>query len=122
MKEVVLSGIHRDQENPLTMMFMVREMKLHPKLMPWKIIFITDRTQLEEQLSETGQNIGFTIKTANFINPKPSPDGKSLKELLSNDNSDLVMAMIHKFQENDDLKGLEMFPELNTSSQVSSND
>ena len=102
----------------LTMMFMVREMKLHPKLMPWKIVFITDRTQLEEQLTETGQNIGFPIKTANFINPKPSPDGKSLKELLSNDNSDLVMAMIHKFQENDDLKGLDLFPELNASSQV----
>jgi type I restriction enzyme R subunit len=102
----------------LTMMFMVREMKLHPKLMPWKIIFVTDRTQLEEQLSETGQSIGFTIKEANFINPKPTPNGKSLKELLSNDNSDLVMAMIHKFQENGDLTGLEIFPELNKSSNV----
>jgi type I restriction enzyme R subunit len=73
---------------------------------------------LEEQLSETGQSIGFTIKEANFINPKPTPNGKSLKELLSNDNSDLVMAMIHKFQENGDLTGLEIFPELNKSSNV----
>ena len=102
----------------LTMMFMVREMKLHAQLMPWKIIFVTDRTQLEEQLSETGQSIGFTIKEANFINPKPTPNGQSLKELLSNDNSDLVMAMIHKFQENGDLTGLEIFPELNKSSNV----
>lgn len=102
----------------LTMMFMVREMKLRPELMPWKIIFVTDRTQLEEQLTETGQNIGFTIKTANFINPKPIPNGQSLKELLTNDNSDLVMAMIHKFQENGDLNGLEIFPELNKSVQI----
>lgn len=102
----------------LTMMFMVREMKLLPKLMPWKIIFVTDRTQLEEQLAETGQSVGFTIKTANFINPKPTPSGNSLKELLSNDNSDLVMAMIHKFQENGDLTGLELFPELNKSSNI----
>jgi type I restriction enzyme R subunit len=102
----------------LTMMFMVREMKLRPELMSWKIIFVTDRTQLEEQLSETGQSIGFTIKTANFINPKNPPNGKSLKELLSNDNSDLVMAMIHKFQENGDLTGLEIFPELNKSSNI----
>ena len=103
----------------LTMMFMVREMKLRPELLAWKIIFVTDRTQLEDQLSETGQSIGFTIKSADFINPsKPIPNGKSLKELLSNDNSDLVMAMIHKFQENGDLNGLEIFPELNKSSQI----
>ncbi len=102
----------------LTMMFMVREMKLRPELMSWKIIFVTDRTQLEEQLAETGQSIGFAIKTANFINPKNPANGQSLKELLSNDNSDLVMAMIHKFQENGDLTGLEIFPELNKSSNI----
>jgi type I restriction enzyme, R subunit len=102
----------------LTMMFMVREMKLRPELMSWKIIFVTDRTQLEEQLSETGQSIGFNIKSANFINPKNPPNGQSLKELLRNDNSDLVMAMIHKFQENGDLTGLEIFPELNTSHNI----
>ncbi len=102
----------------LTMMFMVREMKLRPELMSWKIIFVTDRTQLEEQLSDTGQSIGFAIKSANFINPKKPANGQSLKELLSNDNSDLVMAMIHKFQENGDLSGLEIFPELNSSSNI----
>ncbi len=102
----------------LTMMFMVREMKLRSALMGWKTIFVTDRTQLEDQLAETGQSIGFAIKPANFINPRPTPDGKSLKELLRNDNSDLVMAMIHKFQENGELGGLELFPELNKSAQV----
>lgn len=102
----------------LTMMFMVREMKLRPELMSWKIIFVTDRTQLEEQLSETGQSIGFNIKSANFINPKNPPNGQSLKELLRNDNSELVMAMIHKFQENGDLTGLEIFPELNSSQNI----
>ncbi|WP_313897240.1 HsdR family type I site-specific deoxyribonuclease [Bacillus cereus group sp. BfR-BA-01403] len=94
----------------LTMMFLVREMKLEPRLQSWKIVFVTDRTQLEEQLAETGQSVGFTIKTAEYIDPKVNLDGKSLKELLSNDNSDLIMAMIHKFQEKD----LEhVFPELN---------
>jgi type I restriction enzyme R subunit len=102
----------------LTMMFLVREMKLQTALMPWKIVFVTDRTQLEDQLSGTAGSIGFAIKTANFINPRSTPDGRSLKELLSNDNSDLVMAMIHKFQENGDLEGLQLFPELNTSAQI----
>ncbi|PAK34770.1 type I restriction endonuclease subunit R [Bacillus safensis] len=99
----------------LTMMFLVREMKLKSKLQTWKIVFVTDRTQLEEQLAETGQSVGFTIKTAEYIEPKANPNGKSLKELLSNDNSDLVMAMIHKFQQKD-LE--ELFPELNRSPNI----
>jgi type I restriction enzyme, R subunit len=102
----------------LTMMFMVRQMKLIPKLMPWKIVFVTDRTQLQGQLAETGNSIGFNIKSAEFINPKPNPNGKSLKELLSSDNSDMIMAMIHKFQENGDLEGLGIFPILNQSPNI----
>lgn len=102
----------------LTMMFMVRAMKLLPELMPWKIVFVTDRTQLEEQLATTGQSIGFTLKVAHFINPRATPNGQSLKELLSNDNSDLVMAMIHKFQENGELNEVTIFPELNQRAHI----
>jgi type I restriction enzyme R subunit len=91
----------------LTMMFMVREMYKHATLSKWKVIFVTDRTQLEEQLSETSQSIGFTVKVADSIN--------KLKELLASDASDLVMAMIQKFQERD-LK--ETFPELNNSPNI----
>ncbi len=99
----------------LTMMFMVREMYRHAKLSRWKVVFVTDRTQLEEQLTETSQSIGFTVKVAEFINPRREPDGKSLKELLRADSSDLVMAMIHKFRETD---LAETFPELNTSPNI----
>ncbi len=91
----------------LTMMFMVRKMKQKNELLGWKVIFITDRTQLEEQLSETSQSIGFTVKVADSIS--------KLKELLSTDTPDLVMAMIHKFQQNE-LE--EIFPELNASHQI----
>jgi type I restriction enzyme R subunit len=91
----------------LTMMFMVREMYRHAKLSHWKVIFVTDRTQLEDQLSETSQSIGFTVKVANSI--------RSLKELLRTDSSDLVMAMIHKFREAD---LTETFPELNASPHI----
>lgn len=88
----------------LTMMFMVREMYRHAALAKWKVVFVTDRTQLEAQLSETSQSIGFQVKMADSI--------KTLKELLASDASDLVMAMIHKFREAD----LEAtFPELNKS-------
>jgi type I restriction enzyme R subunit len=88
----------------LTMMFMVREMYRHSSLSKWKVVFVTDRTQLEHQLSETSQSIGFSVKVADSI--------RKLKELLSSDSSDLVMAMIHKFRETD---LTETFPELNAS-------
>lgn len=91
----------------LTMMFMVREMYRHAELTSWKVIFVTDRTQLEDQLRETGQNIGFTVKDASSI--------KRLKELLAAETSDLVMAMIHKFRD-EDLE--QTFPELNTSTNI----
>jgi type I restriction enzyme R subunit len=91
----------------LTMMFMVRAMYRHANLSQWKVVFITDRTQLEQQLAETGRNIGFTVKPADSI--------AKLKELLRSDSSDLVMAMIHKFQERD-LQ--ETFPELNSSTNI----
>jgi type I restriction enzyme R subunit len=91
----------------LTMMFMVREMYRHAKLSQWKIVFVTDRTQLEDQLAETSQSIGFTVKVADSIS--------NLKELLRSDSSDLVMAMIHKFREVD---LTETFPELNTSPHI----
>lgn len=91
----------------LTMMFMVREMYRHPSLSKWKVVFVTDRTQLEDQLTETSQSIRFTVKVADSI--------RRLKELLSADSSDLIMAMIHKFREVD-LK--ESFPELNSSPNI----
>ncbi len=91
----------------LTMMFMVREMYRHASLSKWKIVFVTDRTQLEAQLSETSQSIGYTVKVADSI--------ASLKALLASDASDLVMAMIHKFREAD---LTEMFPELNPSNHI----
>ncbi|MDD5006948.1 MAG: type I restriction endonuclease subunit R [Syntrophorhabdaceae bacterium] len=91
----------------LTMMFMVREMYRHAQLSNWKVVFVTDRTQLEGQLTETSQSIGFTVKVADSI--------KMLKKLLRSDSSDLVMAMIHKFREAD---LTETFPELNPSPHI----
>ncbi|CDH44622.1 Type I restriction-modification system, R subunit (fragment) [Candidatus Contendobacter odensis Run_B_J11] len=91
----------------LTMMFMVREMYRHPQLARWKVVFVTDRTQLENQLNETSRSIGFTVKMADNIN--------KLKELLRADTSDLVMAMIHKFRETDLTVA---FPQLNPSPNI----
>ena len=56
------------------MMFMVRGVYQHAQLANWKVVFVTDRTQLEGQLNETSRSIGFTVKIADSI--------RKLKELF----------------------------------------
>lgn len=91
----------------LTMMFLVRELRQRTEFADWKVVFITDRTDLEEQLSGTAQSIGQKVKMADSI--------ATLKTLLSGTAADLVMAMIHKFQERDMQA---VFPELNASPHI----
>jgi type I restriction enzyme, R subunit len=88
----------------LTMLFLVRRMRFLDEFAPWKIIFITDRTDLEGQLSSTAAAIGQSVKVAENI--------AQLKEFVKNPVPDLVMGMIHKFQERD-LSAV--FPILNDS-------
>lgn len=92
----------------LTMVFLVREMRLHRELLDWKVVFVTDRTQLQEQLTTTSGAIGRKVSVASNI--------ARLKELLPTDSSDLIMAMIHKFQERE-LETV-IFPELNVSPKI----
>lgn len=91
----------------LTMMFAVCEMYNNLKLKNWKVVFITDRTNLENQLANVSKGLNYSVKVANSID--------KLKELLINPSSDLVMGMIHKFQE----KGINsIFPTLNESPNI----
>jgi len=99
----------------LTMVFVVREMRRRRSLQSWKVVFITDRTQLEQQLGETSQAIGQTVRVAEWIKPKREQPGRSLYELLRDPSSDVVMAMVQKFQEQD-LR--EIFPRLNPDTKI----
>lgn len=91
----------------LTMMMVVRKMYHDPALTAYKTVFITDRTDLEIQLGTTAKAIGYKLKVASNI--------AKLKEQLSTKTPDLVMGMIHKFQEHDLM--LE-FPMLNDSEKI----
>jgi type I restriction enzyme R subunit len=91
----------------LTMVFLIREMWLHPKLQSYKIILLTDRTQLDDQIKETAQGVGFTINDPNTI--------AKVKTALRSKTSEIVSCMIHKFQERE---FVEAFPELNTSEDI----
>lgn len=91
----------------LTMVFVVRELRRRGALLDWKVVFVTDRTQLEDQLGETSLSIGQTVVAAENI--------AHLKELLRDPSSNCVMAMVQKFQERD-LQAI--FPVLNTSPKI----
>jgi type I restriction enzyme R subunit len=91
----------------LTMMQTVRAFYHDPELSNFKIVFVTDREHLEKQLKETSKSVGYTINHAYNI--------EKLKELLKTNTPDLIMAMIHKFQEKDLKKE---FPLLNPSPNI----
>ena len=91
----------------LTMMMVVRKMYHNPALTGYKTVFITDRTDLEDQLRKTAKGVGYTLKVADRI--------ARLKEYLSTTTPDLVMGMIHKFQEHD---LMQEFPLLNESEKI----
>ena len=91
----------------LTMMFIVRKMYREERLSGYKVVFITDRTDLEKQLRDTAKSLDYTVKVASKIS--------SLKKYLQTDTPDIVMGMIHKFQEHE---LSQKFPVLNLSDKI----
>ena len=91
----------------LTMVFLIREMWLYPRLQSYKVILLTDRTQLDDQIKETAKGVGFSINDPNSI--------EKVKKALRANTSEIVSCMIHKFQERD---LMDAFPELNTSEDI----
>ena len=76
----------------LTMVFVIRKIRMCEDLKDYKICLINDRTDLEEQLGETAELTGEKVT---YI--ESSAD---LKTRLAGPASNLNMVMIHKFQEN----------------------
>ena len=92
----------------LTMVFLTIKMRRDEELRDYKLVFLTDRTQLDNQLTSTFTNAqDETVYNAGSV--------KELKELLQKDSSDVITAMVQKFQENaDDFE----FPVLNESDRI----
>jgi type I restriction enzyme R subunit len=72
----------------LTMVFLIRKLRSCDDLKDLKIIFVVDRVDLEDQLSDTAALTGETVHVIN--------NRKELKHLNSN-TGDVNMVMIHKF-------------------------
>jgi len=99
----------------LTMVFLIRAMRSHPDLRRFKIVLVTDRTELERQLRDTAALTGETVRVARR--------GAEMRDLLRQDGPGLVMAMIQKYRDtgSGDGKGLgldERFDTINESGDI----
>jgi type I restriction enzyme, R subunit len=75
----------------LTMVFLIKRLRTIPELRRFKVIVVTDRTDLEDQLSKTAKLAGQVMRVAR------SADGA--KTHLGRQEPDLVFVMIQKLQE-----------------------
>ncbi len=98
----------------LTMVFLVRKMRTLPKLRRFKVVVVTDRKDLEDQLSATARLTGETV-----LRPRSS---RKLQEALREKGPSLVFALIQKYRERDWARArrrrVELFPELNDSEEI----
>jgi len=91
----------------LTMMFVARAVYHDSSLSKFKVVFITDRTDLQKQLGDTAGSFGYSLK--------PAASVSDLRKLLRTKTPDLILGMIHKFQDD---KWSQSFTELNDSSDI----
>lgn len=75
----------------LTMVMLIRKLRTLESLKSYKILLVNDRVDLEDQLGETalltGEKVDYIENT------------KEIQDKLSSPSSNIVMVMIHKFQE-----------------------
>jgi type I restriction enzyme, R subunit len=80
----------------LTMVFLLRAMRSDPLLRAFKVVVITDRTDLEKQLAATAKLSGETVQRAR--------KSAKLRTMLAEHGPAVVFAMIHKYRDTDNAK------------------
>lgn len=94
----------------LTMVMLAIKMRRDPVLQKYKLVFVTDRTQLDGQLSKTfAAAQGETVLKATSV--------ARLRELLKSDTSDLITTTVQKFADAEK-EDAESFKNLNTSEKI----
>ncbi len=82
----------------LSMVFLVRKMRMMPRLNRFKVVVVTDRTDLQAQLGATAQLSGEAVRpTDEDLKSRESPTALT-QRLLSERTPDIVMAMLQKYQ------------------------
>ena len=76
----------------LTMLWLATKLRREPRLNNPAIVVVTDRKQLDKQISDTFRACGFPA-------PKPAASGSDLRRLLTSSTGRTVMTTIQKFEE-----------------------
>ena len=97
----------------LTMVFLVRKMRSAPELRRFKVVVVTDRKDLQKQLSGTAALVGETVQIGRGVN--------QVKALLGEKGPGIVFAMVQNYTERDVPRvasGADEFPLLNQDESI----
>ena len=91
----------------LSMVFLVRKMRMMKKLNRFKVVVVTDRTDLEGQLRETARLSGETLRPNERDVMQRESASRRTQRILSEATPDIVFAMLQKYQDASKRKGAE---------------
>jgi type I restriction enzyme R subunit len=87
----------------LSMVFLVRKMRMAERLKNFKIVVVTDRTDLEGQLRETARLSGEAVRPTDADRRAKISSTALTQRVLSENTPDIVFAMLQKCQDVDRL-------------------
>jgi type I restriction enzyme, R subunit len=83
----------------LSMVFLVRKMRMMQRLNRFKVVAVTDRTDLEGQLRETARLSGEALRPTDYdTKSRESPTART-QRILRETTPDIVFAMLQKYQD-----------------------
>jgi type I restriction enzyme R subunit len=85
----------------LTMVFLVKKIRTIPALRDFKIVIVTDRTQLERQMRETARLAGENVRPNEEEKRRLTSLRTLTKEILAEPGPDVVFCMMQKNQQID---------------------
>ena len=90
------------------MVFLVRKMRTLERLKQYKIVTVTDRTDLEVQLRETARLSGDAVRPTDQDLRTRASSTALTQRILSETTPDIVFAMLQKYQDIDRQDDLHM--------------
>ena len=83
----------------LSMVFLVRKMRMMPRLNRFKVVVVTDRTDLEGQLRETARLSGDALRPNEYDTVRRESPTARTQRILRESTPDIVFAMLQKYQD-----------------------
>jgi type I restriction enzyme R subunit len=83
----------------LSMVFLARKMRMMPRLKRFKVVVVTDRTDLEGQLRDTARLSGETLRPNEYDTARRESPTARTQRILRETTPDIVFAMLQKNQD-----------------------